>query len=612
MRKIFLLASLFFLVQSGWAQVRPKERPEPKKDSGAMYRKIEEYSDRHGFTRFLHRLIFEPVRRQKKVAKSPSRKLSSKREFRPYQGKIVRKIVVTTLDPFGYAISDTTAKPRNYLSRLGNRIHLKSKAITIKNLIVFRKNQPFDSLRVRESERLIRAQRFVRGVKITAEKVSRDSVDVYIRELDSWSLVPDAAGSSSRAHVDLTERNFIGLGHEAMVRYERDFAVGKNAFSGHYIIPNIVNTYIRTALTYNIDVKGNYLKSVNVERPFFSPFTRWAAGAYLDQRFRWDTLPDASGLYARQNFKWDTRDFWAGHSVQVFRGNTENARTTNLITAIRAENVHYTETPDVAYDTVHFYADEKLYLGAIGVASRQFREDKYIFNYGIVEDVPEGRAAGLTGGWQEKNGLKRLYGGARVALGRYYTWGYLSSNFEVGSYFNHGNTEQSAFTAQSMYFTNLMEAGHWKIRQFIKGNLVMGINRVASRGDEITINDRFGIPGFTPAAFYGTQKLVLSLQTQGYSPWNLAGFRLNPYLSYSMGFLGGQKDFWKTRPYSQIGAGLIITNDYLVFSSFQLSLAYYPDIPGQGSGIFKTNAFSSEDFGLLDFSLGKPRLVNYE
>jgi hypothetical protein len=79
-----------------------------------------------------------------------------------------------------------------------------------------------------------------------------------------------------------------------------------------------------------------------------------------------------------------------------------------------------------------------------------------------------------------------------------------------------------------------------------------------------------------------------------------------------MGFLGGEKDFRKTRPYGQVGAGLIITNDYLVFSSFQLSIAYYPTIPGEGTNIFKTNAFSTEDFGLLDFSLGKPRLVNYE
>jgi hypothetical protein len=452
----------------------------------------------------------------------------------------------------------------------------------------------------------------VRGVKITAANVSRDSVDVYIRELDSWSLVPNISGSSSRGDAELTERNFIGLGHEAAIRYERDFGEGKNAFSGHYIIPNIVNTYIRTALTYNIDVKGNYVKSVNVERPFFSPFTRWAAGAYVDQRFRWDTLPDAGNVYARQHFKWDTRDFWAGHSVQVFHGDSENARTTNLITALRAENIHYTETPEVAYDTIRFYADEKLYLGEIGVASRQFREDKFIFNYGIIEDVPEGRAAGLTGGWQEKNGLRRFYGGARIALGRYYTWGYLSSNFEFGSYFNNGNTEQSAFTAQSMYFTNLMEAGRWKIRQFIKSNLVLGVNRAPSRGDQITINDRLGIAGFTPSQFYGTQKLVVSFQTQGYSPWNLAGFRLNPYLSCSMGFLGGEKDFWKTRPYGQVGAGLIITNDYLVFSSFQLSIAYYPTIPGEGTNIFKTNAFSTEDFGLLDFSLGKPRLVNYE
>jgi hypothetical protein len=65
------------------------------------------------------------------------------------------------------------------------------------------------------------------------------------------------------------------------------------------------------------------------------------------------------------------------------------------------------------------------------------------------------------------------------------------------------------------------------------------------------------------------------------------------------------------KAYSKIGVGVLINNDYLVFSSFQLSLSYYPTIPFQGN-IFSTNAFETSDFGLQNFELAKPRTIQYK
>jgi hypothetical protein len=608
-KKLLLLMFVLF-----WCQLSIGQKKPPVKDSARIYKKIQEYSEKRGFTKFLHKLVFEPVQVKKKIAKVKPRRIQ-KRNFKAYEGKIIRNINVVTLDPFGYSEKDTAAKPNNSISRFGNKVHLKSKALTIKNLILLRKNRPLDSLLVKESERLVRAQRFVRGVVITPVLISKksDSVDIEIRELDSWSLVPDFSGSNTHGDFELTERNFLGLGHQSENQYLRDFETGDDAFSTRYTIPNIMNTYIKTSLVYELDLEHNYSKELNIERPFFSPFTRWAAGAYFDQQFRSDTIPDANNVYGRQNWKYNSQDFWGGHSYQIFRNNTEDERTTNLINSARFLNINYIESPTVEYDSINFYADERFYMTGIGISSRQFVEDKYLFNYGIIEDVPVGRVFGLTAGWQEKNNIGRLYAGARVTLGKYYKWGYLSSNFEYGTFFNHGVTEQSAFSIESNYFTNLQEIGKWKIRQFAKARLVLGNNREPSRGDQLTINDQYGIPGFSANELYGTKKFVIGLQTQAYAPWNLAGFRLNPYLSWTMALLGdSQNGLNKSPAYMQIGGGFIITNDYLVFSSFQLSIAFYPNIPGDGNNVFKTNAFSTEDFGLLDFDFAKPRTVDYK
>lgn len=600
---------LIFVLLLAVCSTLSAQEKEKVKDSAAVYKKIEEFSKKRGFTKFLHGLIFEPVSQKRTVART---KQVPKKTFNRYEGKIIRKINVETLDPFGFSELDTISAPSNRLSRIGNRLHLKTKRLTVLNLLLFKRNKPFDSLLVQESERLIRSQRYVRAVHITPVVVrGTDSVDVEIRVLDAWSLTPDIAGSTKAAYIELTERNFFGLGHQVEVGYRAKFS-GDNGFNTRYIIPNIMNTYIRTELEYKIDLDGDYRKGVKIERPFFSPFTRWAGGVYVGQLFRSDTLPDAEGVFAKQHFKSNIQDYWSGYSIQLFAGSSEDDRTTNLITTVRYLDVNYTESPTAVYDSINFYSDEKFYLAGVGISSRQFVEDKYIFNYGVVEDVPVGRTFGLTGGWQDKNQRRRAYAGARLSMGKYYKWGYFSFNTEYGTFFNNNSTEQSALSVQLNYFTNLLESSRWKFRQFVKTRMVLGQNRQPSMGDELTLNDANGIQGFDPIMLYGTKKFTMTFQSQAYSPWNLAGFRLNPYLSYSMGLLTGSGNTFKdSRLYSQIAAGFIISNDYLVFSTFQLSVAFYPTIPGRGENIFKTNGFHTEDFGFHTFELNKPEVVDY-
>ena len=69
--------------------------------------------------------------------------------------------------------------------------------------------------------------------------------------------------------------------------------------------------------------------------------------------------------------------------------------------------------------------------------------------------------------------------------------------------------------------------------------------------------------------------------------------------------------FKNSKVYSQIGLGVLIKNDNLVFSSFQISISFYPAIPGIGQDIFKMNSFRTTDFGFRDFEIGKPGEVIY-
>ena len=174
----------YFLIliygQTSFAQVNQK-----KEDTAKVYRAIETYSKKRKFTKFIHRLIFEPITEKKKISK-PVKKIK-KQNYTKLEGKIIRNIKVTTLDPFSYSVSDTNQKPTKRFAKIGNALHAKTKQFAIYNILLFKKNKPLDSLLVKESERLIRRQRFVRSVAITTALVSKnsDSVDVSIRVLDS-------------------------------------------------------------------------------------------------------------------------------------------------------------------------------------------------------------------------------------------------------------------------------------------------------------------------------------------------------------------------------------------------------------------------------------------
>lgn len=595
-----------------------------KKDS--IYQKIEDYSEKRKFTKTLHKLIFRST--TKRPVKSPKNR--PKQDLAPFEGKIIRNITIQSHDPFGFSFTDSTQTANSWIEKTGNFIHIKTKAFAIRNTLLVKENTALDTLLLNESERLIRAQNYIRRVEVTAKEVgvSKDSIDLHIEVLDSWSLIPSATISTSKTKLRLKNRNFLGFGHEFNNSVTKSLDDSNYGYEMNYTVPNINNTFIETTLAYRIDLDGDYSKVLDIERPFYSPLARWAGGIYLDEQYQKEYLDNAQGEPDLQNFRYHTQDFWGGHAFKIFDGISEKERTTNLISSLRFLHVGYRERPSAAYDSIGYFANESFYLGSLGIASRQFIKDDYIFRDGTIEDVPIGTVYAITSGYQRKNQHNRMYIGAKASHGNYFNWGYLSTSFEFGSFVDHSHLEQTTISLQAKYFTNLISLGNnWKMRQFVKPQILIGTNRLPSEGDRITIDQKnkfrgvydnnydlkqgAGIPGFK-SDLMGTKKYVLSLQTQFYSPWEVWGFRLNPYVNFTAAALGDEgESILNSKLYSSFSAGFIIRNDYLVFNSFQLSFSFYPQVPGQGNNIFKMNAYETEDFGFQDFDLGKPTPVWY-
>jgi hypothetical protein len=581
----------------------------PVHDSTQIYKNIESYSRRRKFTIFIYHMIFKPVAiiaKSKKAGKKVNKKLIQK-PYSLFEGKTIRHITIETLDPFGYSITDTATVHPGYATKKANQTHVKSQNITIRNLLLIHKNQLFDPLLVKESERLVRSQHYVRDVAffVTSTSAHSDSVDIYIRELDKWSLIPVIEASTSNITFKVTDNNFLGLGHEFKNGLTWYHTNGDYAFNTNYFIPNIRNTFINTTLHYGKDEYRNFTKSLDVDRPFFSPLAKWAAGVNISQQFHGDSIYTIDSGFVTRKYRFNSQDFWIGHAVQIFKGQTETKRTTNLISAVRYLRIRYLEEPIPLSDPLQIFTNEDFYLASIGISTRKYVQDKFIFRFGIPEDVPVGKVFNLTGGYQNKNNVERLYLDALVSYGNYYPWGYLSSSFEYGSFFKASQSQQAVFLASVNFFSNLIEIGKWKFRQFAKPQFIAGINRFSS--DTLTLNDGYGLDGFNSSGLIGIKRVIFTLQTQSYCPWSIIGFHFGPYITCSIGMLGNeQTSFKQSKVYSQFGFGVLIKNENLVINTFQLSFSFFPSIPGQGENIFKGNTFRTTDFGFRDFVIGKP------
>ncbi|MFO7722763.1 MAG: hypothetical protein R6V49_06015 [Bacteroidales bacterium] len=596
-----LCCVLWMSIHVSFAQER-----KPAGDSTLRYENVEGYSSKRGFTRFMYRLFYDPAPAGNKLR--TAKQITEKSPDTCFQGKVIRHIYIQTLDPFGNSARDTVTSSLRLLTELGNICHLKTHPSVVANLLLFRSGHTYDSLLVNESERLVRSMQFVTDVSFFTRVVNPDvdSVDVFIRVLDIWSIVPAVSLSSGRFALDLGDDNLIGSGHAFHNKFLLDRETGDYVNQATYFIPNIGHTFIHSILQYGTDEFGNFNKLVTAERSFFSPYSPWAAGVGLLQQSHGKPLGSENGL----RYKLNAQDFWLGSAVQLFEGNSEYSRTTRFVTAARFARTRYTEKPLPFLDTAGLYEGEDLYLVTFALSSWQFIQDQFVFKFGLTEDIPVGKIVSFTTGYQLKNNEKRAYFAAGLAYGNYHPWGYLRPAIVLGTFVGKSGTEEGVFGAGVYYFSGLIEAGGWRFRQFIKSQVTLGMNRLPF--DSLSINNELGITGFNSPTLSGASRLLFSLQTQSYPPWNFIGFDFGPFFTFSLGILG-DKDlgFRHQKIYTHFGLGVLVKNQRLLMNTFQFSISYYPEIPGQGFNLFKINSFHTNDFGLQGFEIGKPATLEF-
>ena len=533
-----------------------------------------------------------------------------------YEGKIIKAILYKQLDPFGTDVDDTLILRKGAVEDLGNKININTRQSNIKSLILFKVGDRVDPLRIKESERLLRRQEYIRDARIIVPNntpKSVDSVIIIIIVQDRWSINASVGASTSSTDFKVTESNLAGTGSKVIQGGRYDFT--KNKFTnwqGELSDNNIQNTYIDGKIFYNISPTLRW-HGINFDRTFFSPLTKWAGSAGISRYHQNIEYKFSDGIIIPSRIVYNLNDIWLGRSIKINQSQ-ESGRTNSLVLGGRYVRTDFIERPDLSLDTANSYQDRNLYLFSLGFSSRRYYKDKKIFRFGNTEDIPEGRSFSLVLGLYKEGNNSFIYNALKYSAGQHIdNFGYLSGSMQYGVYNNNYIASRGVFHVDLSYFSDLWSRGKWNMRQFIYFQSTNGLNRLPSESISLNGRDQYGLYGFNSFMVLGQHKNILKFESIIYTPFNFAGIQVATVAFAGFGKI--EKPLYlNINPntiYQAYGIGFLLRKENLVVNTIQISIGVYPNIPSGTGNNFKFNPIGINNLNFRDFDVSKPELINY-
>lgn len=212
-------------------------------------------------------------------------------------------------------------KENNWIFRLANRLHIRTRPWIIRNQILFRPGDRYDRRLLEESERILRSNGYHYDARVRPGEVRDGRVDVEVRTRDVWTLQPgitfERKGGSNTTGLNLKEKNLLGLGSSLSIATKS--TPDRREQSVNFSDDHLLGTRLRTDILLANNSDGRR-RSYHLERPFYALDARWAAGALVASDDRVDSLVGAGTIAARFRTQTETRDLSGGWSRGLVNG----------------------------------------------------------------------------------------------------------------------------------------------------------------------------------------------------------------------------------------------------------------------------------------------------
>lgn len=177
-------------------------------------------------------------------------------------------------------IFDTSdPEENNFLFRIANALHIVTVPSVIESQLLFKPGDEYSSASLNETERLLRANSYIRSAEVDAYKNRDGNVEVDVTTHDVWSISTGLSygrkGGKNSGGFGIEDENFLGQGNR--ISYERSFDVDRTKNIFRFADPQLFGSRWLVDLRAESNSDGSF-GSLNLERPFYALNTENAYG----------------------------------------------------------------------------------------------------------------------------------------------------------------------------------------------------------------------------------------------------------------------------------------------------------------------------------------------
>lgn len=187
---------------------------------------------------------------------------------------------VGNIDVKAANIFDFSRRKENKLvHHIANKIHIKTKASTISDQLLFATGEKFDFDKILETERNLRKRRYIKSVRIIPTEVCGKKVNIRVKTKDNWTFTPGVtfsrSGGENRSGFGVQEHNLFGYGKSLSLSFKRNEKRSSKLF--YYKDPQLFGSRkaLSVSLQDNTDGKGHEL---SLALPFYEKDSKIAWG----------------------------------------------------------------------------------------------------------------------------------------------------------------------------------------------------------------------------------------------------------------------------------------------------------------------------------------------
>lgn len=187
-----------------------------------------------------------------------------------------------------------------WVFRMADRLHRTTRPEVIERQILLRPGDPYSPEAVAESERILRANRYLYEAEIRPVAAGDGLVDLEVETRDVWTLRAgisfNRAGGENSTDFTLQDANFLGTGKDLTLW--RISNVDRTSTLFRYRDPGLFGT--RTQLELSAaDYSDGGSRRFEIERPFYALDVRRAAGFKVYTYHRIDSLYDRGEIFQK-------------------------------------------------------------------------------------------------------------------------------------------------------------------------------------------------------------------------------------------------------------------------------------------------------------------------